>query len=161
MNTNIKIGAVVFAGLALAVHVVFLLNSSHRTPNVTSAPSTSSSAMSVAVTTVPDRPGTRKKGETVYVTYLKGSRVGNTAVLAFQVENTTDTEQPISSFGSFQATDEAGAQGAQRDSSKCDGMAPPHGKFACVLGYDFPSPPKQIRVRADGAWFRLELEAPQ
>ncbi len=105
-----------------------------------------------------DEPKSKKKGDGVSVLYVGGSRTGKSAILAFAVDNESDEEKPISSALSFQATMPSGLSGElDTIKSKCDGLAPPHGRFACVLKYDYASPPDELRVRAEGAWFRVKL----
>ncbi len=108
-----------------------------------------------------DEPKSKKKGDGVSVIYVGGSRTEKSAILAFAVDNESDEEKPISSALSFQATLPAGISGElDMIKTKCDGLAPPHGRFACVLKYDFASPPGELRVRAEGAWFRVKLTSP-
>jgi hypothetical protein len=104
---------------------------------------------------------TRKKGEDVWVTYVNGVAVEKAAILSFSIENPTDEEKIMSSIVSFQASTPAGISGAlDALKSKCDGRVPPQGRLGCVIKFDFSEAPTSLRVRAVGAWFRVQVSPP-
>jgi hypothetical protein len=109
-----------------------------------------------------DEPKTEKRGENSTVRYMGGSRgkdAKDWAILSFAIKNESDRELPVSSALSIQATTPAGLTGElDLMKSKCDGIAPPRGPFACIVKFDFPSPQPELRVRVAGAWFRIRLD---
>lgn len=140
-------------------------------PSPVDAAATPPSASASAPRQVPfDRSLTKKAGDGVTVMFVEAS--GGTdpmppwVILSFNITNDTDKERVISSVLSVEVS--AGglpvpASAVDRRKSRCDGHAPPHGDMGCLLMIGFPGdkePPRELRVRVEGAWFRVEVERP-
>jgi hypothetical protein len=116
------------------------------------SPSASPSA-SVSVPTGPDAPKTKKKGEDCNVIFVSAERTDGGVIAAFAIDNTTAEELPVTVAG-VQATSASGITGEpDLGKSKCSGIAPPHGRLACVTLHHFQDPPTRLRYRVEGAWF--------
>lgn len=121
-----------------------------------------------------DPPMSVKKTERVSVTFngTSGLRAvpptktdpgtRDSVLLVFAIQNDGDDELPINGLMSTQATTVGGLPGELSDNAhfgkKCLGIAPPRGKFVCSVVYHFDAPPKELRVRVEGAWFHVAVD---